>query len=174
MARAAYLGSLIGFFGMMAVPVQEVAAQQKYSISQPASATSRFTREHTIEVGDVRGHELRVYEVLNEFPQNDLVFAGVAVRQMFSRGVSDFVNGSGAFTAYNVYLMADGNKVFVRVAGTTQSDNAGGRRANSVENFVGGTGKFKGIRGQMRNILQRAPGADSLNVEVSGEYWIEE
>jgi len=172
--RAAFLASMFGFIGIMAVPVPQAVAQQKYSISQPANATSKFTREHIIEVGDVPGHELRIYEVQNEFPQNDLAFAGVAVKQMFSRGVSDFVNGSGAFTAYNVYTMADGNKVFVRVTGTTQSDNAGGRRANSVENFVGGTGKFKGIRGQMRNTLERAPGAAALNVQLSGEYWIEE
>ena len=172
--RAVYLASLFGFVSMIGLPVPEVAAQQKYSISQPANATSKFTREDIIEVGDVPGHELRVYEVQNEYPQNDLAFAGVAVKQMFSRGVSDFVNGSGAFTAYNIYMMADGNKVFVRVTGTTQRDKAGGRRANSVENFVGGTGKFKGIRGQMRNTLERAGEAASLNVQVSGEYWIEE
>jgi hypothetical protein len=39
---------------------------------------------------------------------------------------------------------------------------------------VGGTGKFKGIRGQMLGNAERAPGAKSLTVEVSGEYWIEE
>jgi hypothetical protein len=96
------------------------------------------------------------------------------VKQMLSNGVSDSVSGSGSFTAHNVFTMADGNKVFVRVSGTTQSDSAGGNRSVSVENFVGGTGKFKGIRGQMRNTIQRAPGASSLTVQVSGEYWIEE
>ena len=43
-----------------------------------------------------------------------------------------------------------------------------------VENYVGGTGKFKGIRGQMRGTTQRALGSKSLTVEVSGEYWLEE
>jgi hypothetical protein len=42
-----------------------------------------------------------------------------------------------------------------------------------VENFVGGTGKFKGMRGQVRGGGVRA-GATSLTVEWKGEYWIEE
>lgn len=159
---------------MSLLPGPEAIAQQKYTISQPAKAISKFTQEHIIEVGDIPGHKLRVYEVQNEYPQSDFAFAGVAVKQMISHGVSDSVNGSGAFTAYNVYTMADGNKVFVRLTGTTQSDSAGGRRSTSVENFEGGTGKFKGIRGQMRNTLQRAAGSDTLDVQVSGEYWIEE
>ena len=173
--RARHLAILVAFIGTMAQWVApQAVAQQKYTISQPANAISKFTQEHVIQVGDVPGHELRVYEVHNQFPENDLAFAGVAVKQMLSHGVSDFVNGSGAFTAYNVFTMADGNKVFVRVTGTTQSDSAGGRRSSSVENFVGGTGKFRGIRGQMRNTLQRAAEASSLNVQVSGEYWIEQ
>jgi hypothetical protein len=43
-----------------------------------------------------------------------------------------------------------------------------------VENFERGTGKFKGIRGQVRGTTERAPGATSLKVEVNGEYWIDE
>lgn len=170
-----YLTILLVFAGILGLSIgREAVAQQKYTITEPANAISRFTQEHTIEVGDVPGHELRVYQVQNEYPQNDLTFAGVAVKQMLSNGVSDLVNGSGAFTAYNVFTMADGNKVFVRVTGTTQSDSAGGRRSTSVESFVGGTGKFKSIRGQMRNTIQRPPGAGSLTVHVSGEYWMEE
>jgi hypothetical protein len=170
-----YLTILLALAGTMTLSIgSEARAQQKYPISQPANAISKFTQEHIIEVGDLPGHRLRVYQVQNDYPENDLAFAGVLVKQMLSNGISDSVNGSGSFTAYNVFTLADGNKVFVHVTGTTQRDSAGGNRSTSVENFVGGTGKFKGIRGQMRNTLQRAPGASSLTVQVTGEYWIEE
>ena len=170
-----YLVILFAFTGAVTpFAVPEAIAQQKYPIAQPGNAVSKFIQEHFIEVGDAPGHKLRIYEVQNEYPQSDLTFAGIAVKQMLSHGVSDSVNGSGSFTAYNVFTMVDGSKVFVRVTGTTQSDGAGGNRSISVENFVGGTGKFKGMRGQMRNILQRGAGSSSLNVQVSGEYWIED
>ena len=169
---APLLAAFTGAMALLAGP--QAYAEQKYTITQPANASSQFTQEHIIEVGDVPGHKLRVYEVRNEYPQNDLAFARVAVKEMLSHGISDAVNGSGSFTAYNVFTPVDGNKVFVRLTGTTQSDGAGGNRSIAVENFVGGTGKFKGMRGQMRTTLQRAPGSSSLNVQVTGEYWIEE
>jgi hypothetical protein len=168
---AAVLCALTGT--MWLSPGSQAIAQQKYTISQPAKAISKFTQEHVIEVGDVPGHKLRIYEVQNEYPQNDLTFAGAAVKQMVSHGVSDFVRERRLHRLQR-FTMADGNKVFVRLTGTTQSDSTGGRRSTSVENFVGGTGKFKGIRGQMRNTLRRAAGSDALDVQVSGEYWIED
>ena len=53
----AILFALIGTMALLAGP--EAVAQQKYTISQPANATSKFTQEHIIEVGDVPGHKLR-------------------------------------------------------------------------------------------------------------------
>jgi hypothetical protein len=64
-------------------------------------------QEHIIEVNDVLGHQLRVYEVRNEYPQKDLAFAGVTVKEVLSHGISDFVNRGGPFTAYNVYTLED-------------------------------------------------------------------
>jgi hypothetical protein len=131
-------------------------------------------QEHIIDVDDMPGHQLRVYEIRQEYPQKDLAFAGVIVKEALSRNVSDKVNGSGPFTYYIVYSLEDGNKVFSRGTGTSQADAIGGYRFAIVENFVGGTAKFKGMRGQVRGGGVRAPGATSLTVEWKGEYWIEE
>jgi mono/diheme cytochrome c family protein len=141
-------------------------AQQKYTISQTPNATSRFVQEHVIDVDDVPGHQLRVYEVRNEYPDKDFALAGVRVKELVSRGISDLVDRNGPFTAYNVYTLEDGDKVFCRLTGTTQ-----GGKSVFVENFVGGTGKFMDIRGQMHGNIERAPGSKSLTVAVSGEYW---
>ena len=40
--------------------------------------------------------------------------------------------------------------------------------------FLGGTGKFKGMRGQVTGSGERAPVAKTLTSQSSGEYWIEE
>jgi hypothetical protein len=75
--RTRYSALLLAFAGSMMLSVgPEAVAQQKYTISQPGSAISKFTQEHSIEVGDVPGHKLRVYQVQNEYPQNELAFAG--------------------------------------------------------------------------------------------------
>jgi len=166
------LAALFVAFIAAATPVW---AQQKYTITQaPASDRGQYVNEHAIEVGDVPEHRLRVYEIHHDYPQRDNAFAGVVVKEMVSRCTSDYINGSGANTCYNVFTLEDGNKVFSRLTGTAQSDSARGTKGMFVENYLGGTGKFKGIRGQVRGSTERAPGTTSLKVDVTGEYWIEE
>lgn len=149
-------------------------AQQKYTISRAPSSTNQYLQEHIIAVDDVAGHQLRVFEQRYTYPQKDYAFAGVQVKENLSRGISDYVNLNGPFTQYSVYTLEDGNKVYSRITGTTQSATSGWRKFVYVENFVGGTGKFKGIRGQLHGSGERAPGENSLKVNVEGEYWIEE
>jgi len=99
--------------------------------------------------------------------------------------MSDYVNFSGPFTTYAVYIttyavytLEDGSKVFSRGSGTSQSSTkADGTQVvkfSFVENFLGGTGKFKGMHGQVTGSGERAPVAKTLTSQSSGEYWIEE
>jgi hypothetical protein len=132
-------------------------------------------QEHALDVDDRPGHQVRVYEIRSDYPQKDLAFAGVSVKQSLTHGMSDYINGSGPYTTYTVYTMQDGSKVFSRSAGATQTGADGGRKFTFVENVVGGTGKFKGMRGQLRGSGERAREAKSLSQQqFSGEYWIEE
>ena len=57
---------------------------------------------------------------------------------------------------------------------TTGADGNQVVKFSGAENFVGGTGRFKGIRGQLLISGERATVAKSLTVQSSGEYWIEE
>ena len=154
-------------------------AQKKYTISRSPSTTSQYLQQRAIDVDDIPGHQVRVYEIRYDFPENDFAFAGVKVKESLTRGLSDYVNLSGPFTTYAVYMLEDGNKVFSRSNGTAQfTTNADGSRVikfSFVENFVGGTGKFKGIRGQVVGSGERAPVTKMLlTAQSSGEYWIEE
>ena len=72
--------------------------------------------------------------------------------------MTDFVNQSGPFIGYSVYTLEDRNKVFSHFTGTTQTDSAERAQFVFVENFVGGTGKFKGIRGQLHGLASVRPG----------------
>ena len=153
-------------------------AQQKYTISRAPSSSTQYLQQHAIDVGDAPGHQVRVYEIRFDYPNKDLTFAGVTVKEAMVRGLSDYVNFSGPFTSYTVYTLEDGNKVFSRSTGTSLlTTGADGNRVvkfSGAENFVGGTGRFKGIRGQLLSSGERATVAKSLTIQSSGEYWIEE
>jgi hypothetical protein len=178
--RTARLTTMVGalILAVALCATSNAWAQKKYTISRAPSSTSQYLQQHAIDVDDVPGHQVRIYEIRYDFPERDLAFAGVTVKESLTRGISDYVNYSGPFTTYAVYTLEDGNKVFSRGSGTSQATtNADGSRVikfSFVENFVGGTGKFKGIRGQVVGSGERAPVAKTLTVQSSGEYWIEE
>lgn len=155
-----------------------VWAQKKYTISRAPSSTGQYLQQHAIDVDDSPGHQVRVYEIRNNYPDKEFAFAGVLVKESFVRGMSDYINFSGPFTTYTVYTLEDGNKIFSRSTGSSQSstktDGTQLVKFSFIENFVGGTGKFKGMRGQLTGSGERAPVAKTVTSQSSGEYWIEE
>lgn len=148
-------------------------AQQKFPIKE-TDTEGGYVQEHAIDVGDNPGHQVRVYQLKYQYPKKDLVFLGVPVKESTTAGISDYTNWSGSFITYSVYMLEDGNKVFARGSGSTQTGPDGARKFSFVDNFVGGTGPYKGIRGQYRGAGERAAGAKSLTESQSGEYWIEQ
>jgi hypothetical protein len=150
-------------------------SQQKHAIQNGPPATSRYVQEHAIDVGDTLGHQVRVYQLHYEYPKDSLVFDGVQVTQSTTNGMSDYTNWNGSFTTYSVFVLEDGNKIFTRGGGATQTGPDGTRSYSYVDNILGGTGRFRAIRGQMRGKGQRAAGANSvMETESSGEYWLEQ
>jgi hypothetical protein len=172
----ALIVTLVGLSALFAAT--DSWAQKKYTISRATSGNSQYLQKHAIDVDDKPGHQVRVYEIHYDYPEKDLAFAGVAVKESLARSMSDYINFSGPFVAYTDYTLEDGNKVFSRLTGTAQSAaNADGSRVvkfSFVEDFAGGTGEFKGIRGQVLGSGERAPIAKSVTQQSRGEYWIED
>ena len=149
-------------------------AEKQYTFNDSPVTNSQYLHEHALDVGDIPGHQVRVYEIKYEYPNKDFALAGVRVVESYVRGMSDYTNWSGPFTTYTVFTMEDGSKVFSRSTGTTQTESDGTRRFTFVQTFTGGTGKFKGMRGQLRGSGERIGAAKTLTSHSQGEYWIEE
>jgi hypothetical protein len=154
-------------------------AQQKHTVSYSKSARdSQYTQEHTIDVGDVPGHKVRIFEIHWNYAKGELAFDGVNVKESWVRGSSDYTNTSGPAMNYIIYVLEDGNKVFSRNAVVAQTaEGEGGTKTAryfAVETLYGGTGKFSHIRGQLHQSGSRVLGASALTLEVKGEYWFDE
>jgi hypothetical protein len=154
-------------------------AQQKHTVSfSKSTRDSQYTQEHTIDVGDVPGHKVRIYEIHWNYAKGELAFDGVDVKESWVRAFSDYTNTSGPAMNYIIYVLEDGNKVFSRNAVVTQTTEGEGgtktARYFGVETLYGGTGKFSHIRGQLHQSGTRVLGASALTLEVKGEYWLEE
>jgi hypothetical protein len=150
----------------------DALAQQKQKVSYKVPAeNTKYTKQLTIPVGDVPGHEIRISEIHRTFPTNAPMINGVRLKEIWSSNSTDWVDLNGGTNSYNVYVLENGDKFFTRTS--TIGQNAAGKRANtSVGTVTGGTGKFVGMQGMVRasgTSDPKASGANETQAEI--EYW---
>lgn len=157
------------------------SAQQKFPISTTGEGVkSRYVQQHAIDVGDVPGHQIRIQEShrVNP-PEGGHSIDGVRIRETWVRGFSDYVNGVGPAWGYGVWMMEDGNKIYLEYVGTSESQitSSGSRRGtyHGIARITGGTGRFAKIRGQTADIAEfdTDPKQGYNRVSSKGEYWYE-
>ena len=90
---------------------------------------------------------------------------------------SDYIGASGRFTSYGVLHMANGDRIFTRADGLSQTSIGadGGRRTSfsTVTTLTGGTGKFATIRGTIRGSGVTDLKTGTTGNPSEGEYWFE-
>lgn len=166
---------VVVFTGLFAV---NVWAQQKFPINTTSEGVqSRYVQQHVIDVGDVPGHQIRILEVHRVLPKNQFALNGVNVVEEWDRGFSDYVSGVGPARGYGIWMLEDGNKVFLEWHGTAYSSltATGSRRGTftGTTKIVGGTGAFSKIRGMVSNAVEfdTDPQKGYSRSANKGEYW---
>lgn len=159
----------------------DVLAQQRFPIETTGEGIkSRYVQQHTIEVGDVPGHQIRVQEAHRTNLGSAHVIDGIKITDVWVRGMSDYTNGVGPAWGYVVWAMEDGNKIFVNYTGTSESKatSSGSRRGtyHGISRLIGGTGRFAKIRGQTVDVAEfdTDPANGYNRASGKGEYWFEE
>jgi hypothetical protein len=149
---------------MMLLPY-EAAAQEKQKVKLDISAAqTKYTYQHVLDVGDLPGHQVRMYEIQRTFKDTGPVYRGVRAVEEQIRGQSDMTNGNGQSWGYTITVLENGDKIFSRYTGTIWTiESEGGTRQttyNGTGTYVGGTGEFKAIRGtnRSRSIIQLKDG----------------
>ena len=154
-------------------------AQQKQLVKfEVPSANTKYTQQHSIAVGDVAGHNIRIFENICTFPKNPLVIGEVRVKEWWTHGYTDFTETNGPGTAYNTLIMENGDKIYLRVnfvAHSTVSADGSKKGANNLISgpITGGTGKFLGIRGMMKLAATFDPTSGFNDSKGEIEYWME-
>ena len=74
---------------------------------------------------------------------------GIKLKETWNRGIVNITDGNGSGTAYTVYMMDNGDKIFARTDNAIENV-AGDRTAFGSGVITGGTGKFSGIQGIVR------------------------
>jgi hypothetical protein len=156
-----------------APPAGQVLAQHKQHLAfKVEQANARYTQQHTIDVGDLPGHQVRVFEVRRTYPSNPPVVNGVKIVESWTRGVSDYTNNTGPAVVYHVYVAENGDKFFVTSSAiSVQAPGMRNMTITTVGTITGGTGEFFGIQGLLRLSISADLQAGVSESQVELEYW---
>jgi hypothetical protein len=161
----------------VAVPAGQLAAQQVQRVSyKTLAANTKYTQQHFVDVGDVPGHQVRVLEIHRVFPNDPPVINGIKLKEQWTRGVSDYIDTNGTATNYNIFVLENGDKFFVRTTVLAQNnikpDGSKQSVATSTGFITGGTGKLAGITGFVRSVNVFDPKAGLNEGQTEIEYSI--
>jgi hypothetical protein len=147
-------------------------AQQMQHVSYKSlPENTKYTQQNIIDVGDMAGHQVRLYEIHRTYPTNPPVINGLKLAEQWTRGTSDYIDNNGTGTTYGVYVMENGDKFFVRSSLVAQSP-APGKLTNLVTGTItGATGKLAGMQGVVRSMGSAEPKAGVNENQTDIEYW---
>jgi len=176
MKRKATLAlTTMALLGLAVVPpAGDVLAQEKQRlVFKVDAANTKYTQQHMIDVGDVPGHQVRLFEIHRSYPSNAPVINGTKIVESGARGITDYTNNNGAATTYAVYVLENGDKFFTRGSlVAVQSPGASKLTATTVGPITGGTGKLAGIQGISRTVTSADPKAGGNETQGEIEYWL--
>ena len=141
------------------------------------AANARYTGQHAFDVGDVPGHQVRIFELRRTFPDDQPNCEGLKRVEQWMRGYSDYVDRNGPAWGYTVTLLENGDKIFAEFSSATQTvanpDGSQKTEATTVHKWTGGTGKYQGVRGIQRESTVFDPDKNFLKTRAEAEYWFE-
>lgn len=175
--RAACL-AIAGSAVLALVSAPEALAQEKCKrMIDPSAAKSEYPEQHVMDVGDIPGHQVRIYSIHRTYPNDKPNCEGLKRKETWVHGFSDYVDRNGHTWGYSVTTLENGDKIFAKYSGTSHTVvSADGKKKSTytgVSTYNGGTGMYKGIRGMAREKVVFDPDADINLIETDEEYWIE-
>ena len=154
------------------LPANDAVAQERL-VFKVAAENTQYTQQYTVEVGDVPGHQVRLFEIRRTYPSNAPVINGMKLVESWSRGVSDYTNNNGEATVYGVYVLENGDKFFTRATLVAlQSPEATNLTATAAGPITGGTGKLARINGMARILTSADPQMGMNETQVDLQYWL--
>ena len=147
--------------GLMCVAValaRNGSFAQERLIFEVRAENTKYTKQHIIDVGDVPGHQVRVFEIHRAYPSNAPTINGIRIVESWTHGMSDYTNNNGEATSYSVYELENGDRFFTRGSLIAiQSPEESNLSATTVGPIIGGTRKLSRINGMARSTTSANP-----------------
>ena len=164
---------------LAAFSMANASAEEKCKMSgSTAAENTTYTQQHVIDVGDLPGHQVRLYEIHRTYPADTKPNCeGLRRTESWSRGYSDYIDRNGRSWGYIVIVHENGDKIFAEYSGTSQTvvgpDGSRKSTYSGVTRYTGGTGKYQAVQGIARNTDTFDPEKNYNESRYEAEYWFE-
>lgn len=153
-------------------------AQEKCTETFAADNTeSKYTEQHVMDVGDVAGHQIRIFELHHTYPDAKANCEGLKRTEQVVHGFSDYVDRNGRAWGYAVTTYDNGDRMFIQFTGTSHTiANADGSKTSTYVGtsvITGGTGMYTGVRGTGRDRVHFDPEKNINQSDSELTYWID-
>jgi hypothetical protein len=150
------------------------AQSQEHLIFKVRAENTSYVQQHLIDVGDIAGHQVRLFEIHRTYPVGEApVMKGKKIVESWTRGFSDYTSNNGEGTTYGVYVLENGDRFFTRGALiAAQKPESSNLTALVVGPITGGTGTLAKINGMARISGTANPHAGTNEIQVDIEYWL--
>jgi hypothetical protein len=151
-------------------------AQEKQKLTFKVGVeNTKYTQQYAIDVGDVPGHQIRIFEI-RRLTKGTVSFDGVAATEQWTRAFTDYIDLNGSAITYGTYIMENGDKIFTHgnFVSQTVANPDGSRKTTTttVSQIAGGTGKFVGIQGTSKSVSYSDIKAGRNETEFEIDYWM--
>lgn len=175
--RSLMLGVLLAGSGTLLASA--ALAQEKCTETfAAADAESAYTEQHVMDVGDVAGHQIRIFELHRTYADAEPNCEGLKRTEQLVHGYSDYVDRNGRAWGYTVTTYDNGDQMFSEFTGTSHTVvNADGSKTSTYVGtsvITGGTGTYKGVRGTGRDKVLFDPEKNINESDSELTYWIAE
>ena len=125
------------------------------------------TSQQALNVGDQPNHMIAIEQANCTWPK-PLEIAGVQTKESITTDFSDTSGGSSRVRGYDIGTMTNGDRYHVRYQGTATLRGGVPQTSGGTWRFLGGTGKFKSIRGS--GTFKCTYSDTGSTCEIEGEY----
>ena len=160
---------------LLAGSIGPAVAQErcKTAFNVPAADTT-YPAQHTVDVADVPGHQVRIFELRRKVSNAPANCEGHKLVESRQWGYSDYVERNGRSWGYGEHVLDNGDRIFFTFDGTTRTvagpDGAPRSTYTGVDLWNGGTGRYKGVRGIERQTAAFNPEKNFNEATFEAEY----
>ena len=154
----------------VAWPGNAVAQERQRIFFSASQENSKFTQRYAIDLPDMRGHQVRVYEICRTFPTHPPIVKAVAIKEIWTRGMADYTDYSGHGALYSEYVLENGDRFFSVASFVAHRTGLDEFLSHTAGYITHGTGMLVGIEGVVRTTAKTHPKAGTLEVDTELQY----